>query len=66
MRLSSLGCGHGLVVLALATFLASGLAAQRGERGDGLPGYICEDLPRAIETARRTGKPLMIVFRCPP
>jgi hypothetical protein len=53
-------------VLALATFLASGLAAQRGERGDGLPGYISEDLPRAIETARRTGKPLMIVFRCPP
>jgi hypothetical protein len=66
MRLSNLGRSHGLVALALATFLVSGLAAQSGGRGGGLPGYISEDLPRAIETARRTGKPLMIVFRCPP
>ena len=53
-----------ILTLSLVT-LAGGLDAQRG-RGISLPGWISEDLPRAVEAAKATGKPLLIAFRCPP
>ena len=52
------------VFLSLSLLLlAGGISAQRG---GSVPGWISDDLPGAIRSAKSSGKPLMIVFRCPP
>ena len=53
-------------MLATLSLLTPALDAQRGGR-NGLAGdWINESLPQGVATAKRTGKPLMLVFRCPP
>ena len=59
-------------LLFLTAFAVSGAEDRRErvlkdrtevqERGD----WVYNDLPQGIEAAKRTGKPLLVVFRCIP
>ncbi|MCA8956162.1 MAG: hypothetical protein KDC87_08810 [Planctomycetes bacterium] len=51
------------VSLAIALALHAPAAGQRPTRGGG---WIEEDLARGVQVAKDTGKPLLVVFRCPP
>ncbi len=55
-----------IFVSAFCSFMAS--AFVRGdETGDALPGFWVDDnLEKGLSEARKTKKPLLIVFRCPP
>ena len=60
--------------ILLAAFLLSGLCslvAPRSGRSEEtkeiLPGFwVDDDLEKGLSLARGTGKPLLVVFRCPP
>ncbi len=60
--------------MLFAAFLLFGLCspvAPTSGRGDEtkeiLPGFwVDDDLEKGLSQARRTGKPLLVVFRCPP
>ena len=59
-------------LLFLTTFAVSG-AEDRRERVlkdrtevQGRGDWVYNDLPQGIEEAKRTGKPLLVVFRCIP
>jgi hypothetical protein len=56
------------LLLAATLALADDKAQLRDAlKDDGLEGdWIYDDLPGAFAEAKRTGKPLMVVFRCVP
>ncbi len=45
----------------------SGAPVRGEETDDALPGFwVDDDLEKGLSEARKTKKPLLIVFRCPP
>jgi ABC-type Fe3+ transport system substrate-binding protein len=58
---------RGLLAAALVTLAASPAFAQRGGRGEDGSAYgWYSDYAAAKAEAKKTGKPLMVVFRCIP
>lgn len=58
------------VLMSTALICLVGTVEARAQGGDGqiaaAHDWIYNDLPIGIAHARKTGKPLMVVIRCPP
>src|SRR5689334_18326588 len=60
-----------LLVAALAALAVAGEDREKKVRDDkskvgAMESWIYDDLPRGIEEAKTSGKPLLVVFRCIP